>query len=121
MVLTLELMTISSVNGLETSFRPRSLALPSTSQASGEKLAIDLREIFREFLGSHEIWPNRARRHRSRSPARSQSRLSSQAANPQIAKANGDAPVQAYIAAMPGWKRDVGRRLDAVIVRTVPV
>jgi hypothetical protein len=39
--------------------------------------------------------------------------------NPQIAKADGDAPVQAYIAAMPGWKRDVGRRLDALIVRTV--
>ena len=40
--------------------------------------------------------------------------------NPQIAKAYGDAPVQAYIAAMPGWKSDVGRRLDALIVRTVP-
>ena len=40
--------------------------------------------------------------------------------NPQVAKADGDAPVQAYIAAMPGWKRDVGRRLDAPIVRTVP-
>src|ERR671915_29157 len=40
--------------------------------------------------------------------------------NPQIAKADGDAPVQAYIAAMPGWKRDVGRRIDALIVRTVP-
>ena len=40
--------------------------------------------------------------------------------NPQIAKAEGDAPVQAYIAAMPGWKSDVGRRLDALIVRTVP-
>ena len=40
--------------------------------------------------------------------------------NPQIAKADGDAPVQAYVAAMPGWKRDVGRRLDALIVRTVP-
>jgi len=40
--------------------------------------------------------------------------------NPQIAKADGDAPVQEYIAAMPGWKRDVGRRLDALIVRTVP-
>jgi hypothetical protein len=40
--------------------------------------------------------------------------------NPQIAKAYGDAPVQAYIAAMPGWKRDVGRRLDALIVRAVP-
>ena len=40
--------------------------------------------------------------------------------NPQIAKADGDAPVQAYIAAMPGWKRDTGRRLDALIVRSVP-
>jgi hypothetical protein len=40
--------------------------------------------------------------------------------NPQIAKGDGDGPVQAYIAAMPGWKRDVGRHLDAVIVRTVP-
>ena len=40
--------------------------------------------------------------------------------NPQIAKGDGDAPVQAYIAAMPGWKRDVGRRLDALIVRNAP-
>ena len=40
--------------------------------------------------------------------------------NPQIAKGFGDAPVQAYIAAMPGWTRDVGRRLDALIVQTVP-
>ncbi len=40
--------------------------------------------------------------------------------NPQIAKGDGDTPVQAYIAAMPGWKRNVGRRLDALITRTVP-
>jgi hypothetical protein len=40
--------------------------------------------------------------------------------NPQIAKGDGDAPVQAYIAAMPGWKRDVGRQLDSLIERTVP-
>jgi len=40
--------------------------------------------------------------------------------NPQIAKADGDAPVQAYISAMPEWKREVGQRLDALIVRTVP-
>ncbi len=39
--------------------------------------------------------------------------------NPQIAKADGDAPVHAYIAAMPAWKRDLGRRLDALIVRNV--
>ena len=40
--------------------------------------------------------------------------------NPQIAKGDGDAPVQAYIAAMPGWKREVGRRLDTLIAEHVP-
>lgn len=40
--------------------------------------------------------------------------------NPQIAKGYGDAPVQAYIAAMPGWKRDLGARLDTLIAQTVP-
>jgi hypothetical protein len=40
--------------------------------------------------------------------------------NPQVPKAYGDAPVKAYIAAMPGWKREIGRRLDALIARTVP-
>jgi hypothetical protein len=40
--------------------------------------------------------------------------------NPQIAKAHGDAPVQAYIAAMPGWKREIGERLDALVVRAIP-
>src|SRR5712672_3685495 len=40
--------------------------------------------------------------------------------NPQIAKADGNAPVQGYIAAMPGWKRDLGCRLDALVVRNVP-
>ena len=40
--------------------------------------------------------------------------------NPQIAKGDGDAPVQAYIDAMPGWKSDVGRRLDALVVHAIP-
>ena len=40
--------------------------------------------------------------------------------NPQIPKADGDAPVQAYIAAMPGWKSELGRQLDALIVREIP-
>ena len=40
--------------------------------------------------------------------------------NPQIAKGDGDAPVQAYISAMPGWKRAIGEKLDALIVATVP-
>ncbi len=58
---------------------------------------------------------------RQQSPARkpTKSRLLS-GGNPQIAKADGDVPLQAYIAAMPGWKRDVGHRLDALIVRNVP-
>jgi hypothetical protein len=40
--------------------------------------------------------------------------------NPQIAKADGDAPVQAFISAMPGWKKDIGKRLDAIITHSVP-
>lgn len=40
--------------------------------------------------------------------------------NPQIPKGDGDAPVQAYIAAMPGWKQAVGKQLDALITKTVP-
>ncbi len=40
--------------------------------------------------------------------------------NPQIPKGDGDGPVQAYIAAMPGWKRDVGRGIDDIVKRTVP-
>ncbi|HEY7574020.1 MAG TPA: DUF1801 domain-containing protein, partial [Thermoanaerobaculia bacterium] len=40
--------------------------------------------------------------------------------NPQIAKGEGSAPLRAYIAAMPGWKKEVGRRLDTLITRTVP-
>ena len=40
--------------------------------------------------------------------------------NPQIAKGDGDAPVQAYIAAMPGWKQAVGREVDSLVMRTVP-
>jgi hypothetical protein len=40
--------------------------------------------------------------------------------NPRIAKEEGDAPVRAYIVAMPGWKRDLGKRLDALVVKNVP-
>lgn len=40
--------------------------------------------------------------------------------NPQIPKGYGDAPVLAYIAAMPGWKQDIGRRIDTIVTRTVP-
>jgi hypothetical protein len=59
---------------------------------------------------------------RSRSASRRVARKPSLLAggNPQIAKGDGHGPVQAYLAAMPGWKRGVGRRLDALIVRAVP-
>lgn len=70
---------------------------------------------------SSKVTTKAAKPRKSKSPARTSGRpklLSG--GNPQIAKAEGDAPVQAYIAAMPGWKRDVGRLLDAVIVRAVP-
>jgi hypothetical protein len=56
----------------------------------------------------------------SKSPAAAAKPALLSGGNPQIAKGYGDAPVQAYIAAMPGWKSNVGRRLDALIVRTVP-
>ena len=71
-----------------------------------------------------------ARQRRSASPARKSRPAKPRKAekgvvllsggNPQIAKAEGDAPVQAYIKAMPGWKRDVGKRLDALIARQLP-
>jgi hypothetical protein len=53
-------------------------------------------------------------------PAQKRSATLLSGGNPQIAKAYGDAPVQAYIAAMPGWKSNVGHRLDALITRTIP-
>jgi len=63
----------------------------------------------------------------ARKPLKSQSRTATRAkprlltgGNPQIAKADGDAPVQAYIAAMPGWKSAAGRALDEIITRAVP-
>jgi hypothetical protein len=52
-------------------------------------------------------------------PARTQTPTLLSGGNPQIAKGDGDGPVQAYIAAMPGWKREIGRRLDSLIEQTV--
>ena len=82
---------------------------------------------------SHHRIMNNDKKQYSDSPLRSQPRTTAKpgaseaqpvkllaGGNPQIAKADGDAPVQAYIAAMPGWKCDLGKRIDAIIVRTVP-
>jgi len=66
--------------------------------------------------------PGKTKRKSANRPSRAVTRKPALLAggNPQIAKADGDAPVKAYIAAMPGWKRDVGRRLDALVERHVP-
>lgn len=56
----------------------------------------------------------------SSAPAASASPRLLSGGNPQIPKGEGDAPVQAYIDAMPGWKREVGRRLDTLIEKAVP-
>ena len=63
---------------------------------------------------------SRAAKKAARTPKRASKPKLLAGGNPQVAKADGDAPVQAYIAAMPSWKREIGRQLDALIVRTVP-
>ena len=85
---------------------------------AGPEVAAD-RHVHRQ-AGAHprRVAFRRARR-RARLPAVTEPKLLS-GGNPQIAKGEGDAPVQAYIAAMPGWKSDLGRRLDALIERAVP-
>jgi hypothetical protein len=65
--------------------------------------------------------PSKTKRSTAKRPSRMKAKPALLAGgNPQIVKGDGDAPVQAYIAAMPGWKRDVGRRVDALIGSTVP-
>ena len=64
--------------------------------------------------------PGGSRRAKRRPAPRAGAPVLLSGGNPQIAKGDGDAPVQAYIAAVPGWKRDIVRRLDALISRTVP-
>ena len=65
-------------------------------------------------------WPGMARRRRNGKEGEKVAVVLLAGGNPQIAKAEGDAAVQAYIAAMPDWKRDLGKRLDRLIVRNVP-
>ena len=63
---------------------------------------------------------SRKQRATTKKPAKGDAVVLLSGGNPQIAKGDGDAPVQAYIAAMPEWKREIGERLDALIVRAVP-
>jgi len=62
----------------------------------------------------------RSTRAKGKNPSQDQKPKLLSGGNPQIPKGDGDAPVQAYIAAMPGWKHEVGRHLDTLIVRSVP-
>jgi hypothetical protein len=89
--------------------------------------AIDIHEGEKVDAGAFQalvkaaVAENRAPASRARKPPRSAGKpVLLSGGNPRVAKAEGDAPVQAYIAAMPGWKRAVGRRLDSLIERNVP-
>src|SRR5262245_55816263 len=95
----------------------------STATCGGRSTSAKARRWMPPRLGRwcRPRWPGMAPRQRRPSPmpkAKLVKLLSG--GNPQIAKADGDAPVQAYIAAMPGWKSGLGKRLDALIVRNVP-
>lgn len=85
--------------------------------------AIDLREGEELDAGAFQalvraaVAANGARKKKEK-PAKPVKLLSG--GNPQIAKGDGDAPVRAYLDALPGWKRDVGRKLDALLVKSVP-
>ena len=83
------------------------------------KRAVTKRAIAKRTVTERTIAKRTAAARAALEPASAKPTLLS-GGNPQIAKADGDAPVQAYIAAVPGWKRQVGRRLDALITRTVP-
>ena len=96
-------------------------ALPAAVQRALHVRAALCREIARGEQERARVgrWPRRRESRRPRQSGRAKPALLS-GGNPQIAKGYGDAPVQAYIAAMPGWKSDVGRRIDALIERAVP-
>jgi hypothetical protein len=97
---------------------------PELARASGFKGVVDLLKIAKHGRGEnvylvrfHYIPPGGAKE-RGKAGSRKVTLLSG--GNPRISKADGNAPVQAYIAAMPEWKRAIGHRLDALVVRTVP-
>src|SRR5262249_8239360 len=97
---------------------------PMSKPATGARSAIAKRTSTTSAKVAAKLAPAKASKPRKTAPKAQSGEAGKQVllsgGNPQIAKGYGDAPVQAYIAAMPGWKRDVGRRLDALVVRTVP-
>ncbi len=97
---------------------------PELARASGFKGVVDLLKVAKHGRGEnvylvrfHYLPPASPGKPRVRAP-RKVTLLAG--GNPQIAKSDGDAPVQAYVAAMPGWKHAIGRRLDALVVRAAP-
>jgi hypothetical protein len=98
----------------------------NATMGGGTWRAIDFREGDRinttalKALVRAAVVHNTGRSKRTGSGSRAAKTVLLAGGNPQIPKGDGNAPVQAYIAAMPGWKRDAGRRLDALIARTVP-
>jgi hypothetical protein len=99
----------------------------NASLEGGTRRAIDIREgeqvdaaAFKKLIKA-AVAQNGASAKTARTGAKAKPKVKLlSGGNPQIAKAYGDAPVQAYIAAMPGWKSEIGSRLDALIVRSVP-
>jgi hypothetical protein len=92
----------------------------NSSLEGSTRRAIDIREGERVDAGAFQVLVKAAVARNSPSPKKAGPVTLLSGGNPQIAKAEGDAPVQAYIAAMPGWKRDVGHWLDGLVVRSVP-
>ncbi|MDO9382138.1 MAG: DUF1801 domain-containing protein [Hyphomicrobiaceae bacterium] len=90
------------------------------AKTTTRKAAVAAKEAASRRGGAKVGGPREAAAKSLRNPAARETVKLLSGGNPQIAKGYGDAWVQAYIAAMPGWKRGVGRRLDALITRTVP-
>ena len=102
------------------------MTLDATAFKALIREAVALNEEFQSAKGKpgqkaiSKALPERTTKPKPRRAASSDKVVLLTGGNPQIAKGDGDAPVQAFIAAMPGWKQDVGRRLDALISRLLP-
>ncbi|ABF91204.1 conserved hypothetical protein [Myxococcus xanthus DK 1622] len=100
----------------------KATARPSTSKAARPSKAVakSAAPKSKKATAKKSAAAPKATAARRKSPAAAAEPVLLSGGNPQIAKGYGDAPIRAYIKAMPGWKRDVGHRLDELIERTVP-
>jgi hypothetical protein len=104
----------------KTSTKSTKVAKKAAAKRVAAKAAKARKSVAKSVAKSSARKPTNATATKTKGPAMAAKPTLLAGGNPQIAKADGDAPVQAYIAAMPGWKSEVGRRLDALIARTVP-